>query len=40
VATVLFGASRPAQVRENVGALELVRRMTAAELAELRDIGR
>jgi aryl-alcohol dehydrogenase-like predicted oxidoreductase len=38
VATVLFGASKPEQVRENVGALELLGRMSASELAALRDL--
>jgi L-glyceraldehyde 3-phosphate reductase len=39
VATVLFGASRPDQIRENVGALELLERLTGAELDELRSLG-
>jgi aryl-alcohol dehydrogenase-like predicted oxidoreductase len=39
VATVLFGASRPDQVRENVGALELFQRLTDAELDELRSLA-
>ena len=38
VASVLFGATRPEQVVDNVGALELLDRMTAAELAELRTL--
>jgi L-glyceraldehyde 3-phosphate reductase len=38
VATVLFGASKPGQVWENVGALELLARLSEAELAELRRI--
>jgi aryl-alcohol dehydrogenase-like predicted oxidoreductase len=38
VATVLFGASRPDQVRENVGALELLGRLTEPELDELRRL--
>ena len=39
VASALFGASRPGQVRENAGALELLRRMGEMELATLRAIG-
>jgi L-glyceraldehyde 3-phosphate reductase len=39
VASVLFGASSPEQVAENVGAVELLDRLSAAELAELRSIG-
>jgi aryl-alcohol dehydrogenase-like predicted oxidoreductase len=39
VASVLFGATRPEQVVDNVGALELLDRMTAAELAELRALS-
>jgi aryl-alcohol dehydrogenase-like predicted oxidoreductase len=39
VATVLFGASRPEQIRENVGALELLSRLTDTELRELRALG-
>jgi L-glyceraldehyde 3-phosphate reductase len=39
VATALFGASKPEQVSENVGALELLARLSEAELAELRYIG-
>jgi len=39
VATVLFGATRPAQVVENVAALDLVARLTPAETAELRALG-
>jgi L-glyceraldehyde 3-phosphate reductase len=39
VATVLFGATRPAQVAENVAALELVGRLTPADVAELRAPG-
>ena len=35
VASVLFGATRPAQVAENVAALELVARLTPAEAAAL-----
>jgi aryl-alcohol dehydrogenase-like predicted oxidoreductase len=39
VATALFGASRPEQVRENAGALDLLARMGERELTELRAIG-
>jgi aryl-alcohol dehydrogenase-like predicted oxidoreductase len=39
VATALFGASRPEQVRENVGALEVLARLGEPELAELRALG-
>jgi aryl-alcohol dehydrogenase-like predicted oxidoreductase len=39
VATVLFGATRPAQVAENVAALDLVARLTAAERQDLRALG-
>jgi L-glyceraldehyde 3-phosphate reductase len=39
VATVLFGASKPEQVWENVGAVELLARLSEAELAELRGLG-
>jgi aryl-alcohol dehydrogenase-like predicted oxidoreductase len=39
VATVLFGASKPEQVRENVGAIELVARLSEAELDELRALA-
>ena len=39
VATVLFGATRPAQVAENVAALELVARLTAADVEELRSFS-
>jgi aryl-alcohol dehydrogenase-like predicted oxidoreductase len=39
VATALFGASTPAQVRENVGAGELLGRLSAEELAELRALS-
>jgi aryl-alcohol dehydrogenase-like predicted oxidoreductase len=37
--SVLFGASRPEQVAENVGAVEVLDRLGEAELAELRRIG-
>jgi aryl-alcohol dehydrogenase-like predicted oxidoreductase len=39
VTTALFGASRPEQVHENAGALELLARMGDTELATLRAIG-
>jgi aryl-alcohol dehydrogenase-like predicted oxidoreductase len=39
VASVLFGATRAAQVAENAAAADVVDRLTAAELAELRAIG-
>lgn len=39
VASALFGASRPEQVHENAGALELLGRMGEAELAALRALG-
>jgi L-glyceraldehyde 3-phosphate reductase len=39
VASVLFGASRPEQVVENVGALELLERLSVGELSELRGTG-
>ena len=39
VATVLFGASRPEQVGENAGAVELLGRLSTDELARLRAFG-
>ncbi len=39
VASVLFGASSPDQIGENVGALELLARLTEDELAELRSLS-
>ncbi len=39
VATVLFGATTPAQIEQNVAALELEARLTAADRAELIAIG-
>jgi L-glyceraldehyde 3-phosphate reductase len=39
VATILFGATRPDQVRENIRAAELVQRLSAVELAALRALG-
>ena len=39
IASVLFGATTPEQVAENVGAAELTSRISDAELGELRRIG-
>jgi L-glyceraldehyde 3-phosphate reductase len=39
VATVLFGATSPEQLEENARAVELLERLTPAELDELRAIG-
>jgi aryl-alcohol dehydrogenase-like predicted oxidoreductase len=39
VATVLFGATRPEQVQENVRATRVLARLGEAELADLRRIG-
>jgi L-glyceraldehyde 3-phosphate reductase len=39
VATVLFGATTPAQIEQNVAALALEARLTAADRAELVAIG-
>ena len=39
VATVLFGATTPEQVAENARAVEVLDRLDAASLAELRTIG-
>jgi aryl-alcohol dehydrogenase-like predicted oxidoreductase len=39
VASVLFGATAPEQVAENVAALELPARLTADDLAELRTLA-
>jgi aryl-alcohol dehydrogenase-like predicted oxidoreductase len=39
VATILFGATRPEQVRENVRAAELVERLGPGQLAALRALG-
>ena len=39
VASVLFGATRPEQIAENAGALELLARLSDDELARLRAIG-
>jgi len=39
VASVLFGATRPEQLKENVGALRVAERLTADELAELRVLA-
>jgi aryl-alcohol dehydrogenase-like predicted oxidoreductase len=40
VATVLFGATTPRQVEENVGAFELASRLDHAQVAALAEIGR
>jgi aryl-alcohol dehydrogenase-like predicted oxidoreductase len=40
VASVLFGATTPDQVRGNAAALELVEQLDQTQLAELRSIGR
>jgi aryl-alcohol dehydrogenase-like predicted oxidoreductase len=39
VASVLFGATSPEQVRENCAAISVLDRLSAADLAELRGIG-
>jgi len=39
VATVLFGATRPEQIEENVGAIALARDLDERTMAELRRIG-
>jgi len=39
VATVLFGATRPEQVRENVAALDLLDRLDADAIEHLRSLG-
>jgi aryl-alcohol dehydrogenase-like predicted oxidoreductase len=39
VASVLFGATAPEQIRENARAAQLVERLTDNELAALRAIG-
>ena len=39
IASVLFGATSPEQVRENVAALELLGRLTDADLSELRALA-
>jgi aryl-alcohol dehydrogenase-like predicted oxidoreductase len=39
VATILFGATSPSQVRENVRAAQLVDRLSADQLAALRALG-
>jgi aryl-alcohol dehydrogenase-like predicted oxidoreductase len=39
VATVLFGATRPEQIRENLRAIELAERLTEDQVARLRAIG-
>jgi aryl-alcohol dehydrogenase-like predicted oxidoreductase len=40
VASVLFGATRPEQVVENVAAVELLARLSEGDLAALRTVGR
>ena len=40
VTTVLFGATRPEQVRENVGALAVAEELTTAERDRLSAVGR
>ena len=40
VASVLFGATSAAQLAENAGAVELLDRLTPADLDELRAVGR
>jgi aryl-alcohol dehydrogenase-like predicted oxidoreductase len=39
VATVLFGATRPEQIAENVRAADVADSLSATQLAELREIG-
>jgi aryl-alcohol dehydrogenase-like predicted oxidoreductase len=39
VASVLFGATRPAQIRENVAALDVVDHLDEQQLARLKSIG-
>jgi len=39
VASVLFGATSPEQVEDDVGALELLERLTQDDLVELRELG-
>ena len=39
VATILFGATRPEQIRENVAAAEVAEALTEGQLARLRAIG-
>jgi L-glyceraldehyde 3-phosphate reductase len=39
VATILFGATRPEQIRENVAAAEVAEALTDSQLARLRAIG-
>jgi aryl-alcohol dehydrogenase-like predicted oxidoreductase len=39
VASVLFGATRPEQVRENAAGVEVLERLSDADLAELRAIA-
>jgi aryl-alcohol dehydrogenase-like predicted oxidoreductase len=39
VATILFGATSPEQIRENVAAAEVVGALTESQLERLRAIG-
>jgi aryl-alcohol dehydrogenase-like predicted oxidoreductase len=39
VATVLFGATSPEQIRENVAAADVVAALTESQLERLRAIG-
>jgi len=39
VATVLFGATRPEQIEENLGAIALAGDLDERTMAELRRIG-
>jgi aryl-alcohol dehydrogenase-like predicted oxidoreductase len=39
VATILFGATAPQQIRENVAAAEVVGALTESQLERLRAIG-
>ena len=38
VSTVLLGATKPAQLEENLGAVPVARAMTAAQLARVEEI--
>jgi len=39
VASVLFGATKPEQIAQNLGAVELLERLSGEDLTELRTIG-
>ena len=39
VASVLFGATSPAQVRDNCGCVDLLARLSQADIAQLRRVG-